>query len=985
MNPDTASLLRCFLLLREDYMKRIPQYQPKVVEEEVLKLWEKEKTFEKSLQKTKQGKPFSFYDGPPFANGLPHFGHSLVTSIKDSIGRFQTMRGRYVQRRNGWDCHGLPVEFEIEKKFNVSGKKQITELGIDKFNQACRDSVFTYKNEWEDFFDRIGRWTDKDNAYATIDSSYTESVWWAFAQIYKKGHIYKGFKCMPYCPRCATPISNFEVNEGYKDDVSDPSVYVKFKLKDENAFLLAWTTTPWSLPGNAALAVKDNAVYVRVRLNDDNGNPEELILAKDRLESLKSDNYEVLDQFDGKDLVGKKYEPVFHLQNFAPNSNTYKVWSAEFVSTQDGTGVLHVAPAFGEDDLKLATDNDIPVITTIDTAGKVKEGLGLIGFEGKFFKSADKIIIEELSSQNKIYSAETFSHTYPFCYRCDTPLLYYSIDTWFIGVSKIKKLLLKTAEDINWSPANIKNGRFGKWLEGARDWAISRNRYWGAPVPIWVNENDETDIIVVESIKELATLTDGKYSLDDLHRPFIDDVVIQKDGKTYRRVEEVLDCWFESGSMPIAQQHYPFANKKEFDASFPADYIGEGLDQTRLWFYVLHVISSIIFERPAYKNVLVNGMVMAADGQKLSKRLKNYPPIDEVFSTEGADALRYYLLSSTPAVTADYMRFDRDALKDINRNLFMTLYNTASFLSLYAEIDNWKPHSINQPNKLTNPLDKWLVARVCQAIDETTESAENYDLSKASWPVYKLVDDMSNWYVRRSRRRFWKSEDDADKIQAYETLHWSLVVTCQLLAPWSPFISDWLYRHLTADIKNVPPSVHLTDWPDQTPADSKVLELMDMVRTMVNDGLSARSQESIKVRQPLAGAVVSGPRELDEDHLSIIAEELNVKKVEYKKSDEIDVKIDTNITPTLQNEGIARDIIRNVQSARKEAGLEIENRIVLSLSTESDLINDAIGEFNQMIMSETLAVELFNSKKDYKFKKSTQIEKQDLLIELDKK
>lgn len=966
-------------------MKRIPQYQPKIVEEEILNLWKKEKTFEKSLEKTKQGEPFSFYDGPPFANGLPHFGHSLVTSIKDAIGRFQTMRGRYVQRRNGWDCHGLPVEFEIEKKFNVSGKKQITELGLDKFNQACRDSVFTYKNDWEDFFDRIGRWTDKENAYATIDPNYTESVWWAFAQIYNKGHIYKGFKCMPYCPRCATPISNFEVNEGYKDDVSDPSVFVKFKLKEDSAYLLAWTTTPWSLPGNAALAVKANAVYVRVRLTDGNGKTEELILAKERLESLKSNDFEVLNQFEGNELVGKNYEPVFKLQNFTPNINTYKVWPAEFVSIQDGTGVLHVAPAFGEDDLKLATDHDIPVITTIDTAGKVKEGFGLIGFEGKFFKSADKIIIEELSSQDKIYSAETFSHTYPFCYRCDTPLLYYSIDTWFIGVSKLKELLLKTAEDINWSPANIKNGRFGKWLEGARDWAISRNRYWGAPVPIWVNESDETDIIVVGSIKELADLTDGKYSLDDLHRPFIDEVIIQKDGKTYRRVEEVLDCWFESGSMPIAQQHYPFDNKKEFEASFPADYIGEGLDQTRLWFYVLHVISSIIFERPAYKNVLVNGMVMAADGQKLSKRLKNYPPIDEVFGTEGADALRYYLLSSTPAVTADYMRFDRDALKDINRNLFMTLYNSASFLSLYAEIDNWKPQAISQPKELTNPLDKWLVARVCQAVADTTTSAENYDLSKASWPVYKLVDDMSNWYVRRSRRRFWKSEDDNDKLQAYETLHWCLVVTCQLLAPWAPFMSDWLYRHLTEDLKDVPTSVHLTDWPSQEPADFLALELMDMVRTMVNDGLSARSQAGIKVRQPLAGAVVSGPNAIDDDHLAIIAEELNVKKVEYKKSDGIFVEIDTEITPSLQNEGIARDIIRTVQSARKEAGLEIENRIRLSLSSDSSLINSAISEFKQLIMQETLAVELFSDKKDYKFKKSTQIEKQDLLIELDKK
>ena len=985
MNPDTANSCGVFYFKREEHMKRIPQYQPKSVEEEVLGLWKKEKTFEQSLAKTKEGQPFSFYDGPPFANGLPHFGHSLVTSIKDSIGRFQTMRGRYVQRRNGWDCHGLPVEFEIEKKFNVSGKKQIMDLGLDKFNQACRESVFTYKEDWEGFFDRIGRWTDKENAYATIETSYMESVWWTFAQIHQKGHIYKGFKCMPYCPRCATPISNFEVNEGYKDNVPDPSLYVKFKLKDEDVSLLAWTTTPWSLPGNAALAVKANATYVKVRLMDENGNREELILAKDRLESLKSDDFEVIDQFDGKTLVGKSYEPVFVLNNFAPNANTYKVWSADFVSIEDGTGVLHVAPAFGEDDLNLALSHDIPVITTIDSSGKVKEGFGLEGFEGKFFKSADKLIIEELTQQDKIYSAETFTHTYPFCYRCDTPLLYYSIDTWFIGVSQIKDILLKTAEDINWTPSNIKKGRFGKWLEGARDWAISRNRYWGAPVPIWVNEEDENDIIVIESIKQLNELSGGNYDLTDLHRPYIDKVVIEKDGKTYHRVEEVLDCWFESGSMPIAQQHYPFNNQEEFEASFPADYIGEGLDQTRLWFYVLHVISSIVFEKPAYKNVLVNGIVMAADGQKLSKRLKNYPPIEQVFEVEGADTLRYYLLSSAPAVTGDYMRFDRDALKDINRNLFMTLYNSASFLSLYAQIDNWQPKSLEKPESLDNPLDKWLVARVEQAIEETTKAAENYDLSKATWPVYKLVDDMSNWYVRRSRRRFWKSEDDSDKLQAYATLHWALVTTCQLLAPWSPFMSDWLYRHLCEDIKDVPQSVHLCDWPEASKPDQQTLEEMEMVRSIVNDGLSARADASIKVRQPLASAKISGPKTLNQDYLDIISEELNVKQVEFDKSDNVTVVIDTEISQSLQNEGIARDIIRNIQSARKEAGLEIENRISLVLLSDSKKLNDAIAEFKQLIMQETLAEELDTTQKDLNFKKSVQVDKEDLLIELDKK
>lgn len=964
-------------------MKKIPQYKPKEVEEAMLKVWKDEKTFQASLEKTKNGQPYSFYDGPPFANGLPHFGHSLVQSIKDSIGRYQTMRGKHVKRVNGWDCHGLPVEFAIEKQFNVSGKKQIMELGLEKFNQACRDSVFSYKADWEAYFERIGRWTDIDNAYATIDTSYTESVWWTFKQIHDKGLIYKGFKCMPYCPRCATPLSNFEVNEGYKDGVSDPSVYVKFKLYDENVYMLAWTTTPWSLPGNAALAVKADAQYVRLELLDDDGNKEQLILAKNRLEALKSDNYEVLETITGKDLVGKRYEPVFKLTNLPNNDNLYKIWAADFVSIDDGTGVLHVAPAFGEDDLSLGQTNDVPVLTTVGPDGKVKTDLGLKGFEGKFFKSADKLIIEQLTGEGKIYAAETFEHTYPFCYRCDAPLLYYSIDTWFVAVSKIKDQLQKTAEDISWSPDHIKNGRFGKWLEGARDWAISRNRYWGAPIPIWVNTKDESDYLVIESIDQLKELS-GVKTIEDLHRPYIDELVISKDGKTYQRVEEVIDCWFESGSMPIAQQHYPFENQTEFKASFPADYIGEGLDQTRLWFYVLHVISTIVFDKPAYKNVLVNGMIMAADGQKLSKRLKNYPPIEDVFDNEGADTLRYYLLSSTPAVSADYMNFDRDAMKDISRNLFMTLYNSAAFLSMYTEIDNWLPTSLNHPDKLSNPLDKWLVARVNETILECTKGAENYELSKASWPIYKLIDDMSNWYVRRSRRRFWKSEDDTDKLEAYQTLHWTLITICQLLAPWAPFMSDWLYRHLTEDIESAPSSVHLTDWPQPSEIDHSILDQMELVRDIVNEGLAARAEAKIKVRQPLALVSVIANSELSDELLRIIAEELNVKKVAVTKGSKQTLELDTKITQSLKNEGLARDIIRNIQSARKQADLQIENRIKLSLISDSKEVNSAIKEFEKLVTQETLTSEFSKTTKGYKFSIETKVESHALTIELEK-
>jgi len=965
-------------------MKKLDTYNQKNIELEILNFWNENSIFSKTLEKTKHGKKFSFYDGPPFANGQPHFGHSLVTSIKDSVGRYQTMRGRFVERQNGWDCHGLPVEFAIEKQFGVSGKKQISELGIDKFNAACRESVFTYKKNWENFFERMGRWTDTKNAYATIDTSYTESVWWVLSQINKKGLLYKGYKCMPYCPRCATPLSNFEVNEGYKDDVEDPSLTVKFKLIGEDVSLLAWTTTPWSLPGNAALAVKSDAEYVKLETQDDSGNIEQIIVAKNRIEALSNDNYKVLDQFLGKELVGRAYLPVFELGELPETKNLYKIWAADFVSIEEGTGVLHVAPAFGEDDLSLAIDYQIPVLQTIDAEGKVKPGSGLEEIEGKFFKGADKLIISHLAGLGRVYSAETFKHTYPFCYRCDTPLLYYAIDTWFVAVSQIKDQLAETSKNITWHPSHIKDGRFGKWLEGARDWAISRNRYWGAPMPIWVNTEDPTDYLVIESIAELKSLAQGSPELSDLHRPFIDEIVIKKDDKTYKRVEEVIDCWFESGSMPYAKSHYPFEKTEDFNDSFGADYIGEGLDQTRLWFYVLHVISTIVSEKPAYKNVLVNGMIMAADGRKFSKSLKNYPPIEEVLDEVGADSLRFYLLSSAPALSADYMRFDSAALKDIQRNLFMTINNSVSFLSMYAQIDSWSPSSLETPEDLTNPLDLWLVEMVKQASNIATESADNYELSKAVWQVYELTQELSNWYIRRSRRRFWKSEDDSDKNDAYRSLHWALVTICQLLAPWSPFISDYYYKYLTANCSEAEESVHLTKWPNLKPANSSVLASMVIVRQAVNDGLAERAKAGIKVRQPLASATISSPKSINKDLEKIIAEELNTKKVVVKTASELSVVLDTKITQTLKNEGLARDIIRNIQQARKDAGLEVENYIVLTLSSQDINVIDAILECQNLIKNEVLATTLDTKNRGYQFQKEITIEGSKLVISLQK-
>ncbi len=960
-----------------------------LVEEQMLELWRTEGTFEASL-KNREGQPqYSFYDGPPFANGLPHFGHSLVTSIKDSMLRYKTMRGYYVPRRNGWDCHGLPVEFAIEKDFGVSGKKQILELGLEKFNAACRDSIFTYKDEWEHLLRRLGRWSDYENYYATVDNSYTESVWWTLGQINQKGLLYKGYKSTPYCPRCETPLSNFEVNDGYKDDISDPSLYVTFKLVEEDASLLGWTTTPWSLPGNAAIAVNPNAQYVYIELTavDLVENQEKvLVLAKDRLVALGHDDYRVVKEVKGTELVGKKYQPLFRnqgLDSIEGSENLYQVWAADFVSIEDGSGVLHVAPAFGEDDLSLGLEQNIPVLQTVDASGKLKPGIGLDETAGMFFKKADQYIVEHLAEQGSVYLAETFKHTYPFCWRCETPLMYYAISSWFIQVSEIRPQLLKTAREINWTPGHIKDGRFGKWLEGARDWAISRNRYWGAPMPIWVNEQDENDYIVVESYDQLRELVgDSSLDLSDVHRPYIDTITFMKDDKTYRRIEEVLDCWFESGSMSVAQQHYPFENRDKFDQTFPADFIIEGLDQTRLWFYVQHVVATILFEAPAYKNVIVNGMIMAADGQKLSKRLKNYPPVEDVFDKEGADSLRLYLLSSNQATeTADYMRFNRDGMRDINRNVLGTLQNSYKFFKMYADLDNWQP-----PSKLIRPdsgnlLDTWLLARLDEAIQAATECADDYRIAHAIEPIFVLMNDLSNWYIRRSRRRFWKSEDDNDKQAAYATLHFALARTCQLLAPWAPFLSDHIWRGL-CEGTDEPVSVHLTDWPQASVAQTSIIEQMTAVRDVINQGLALRAEAKLKVRQPLASVGLPKSFQIPAELHGIIQDELNVKVVLDSKSD--GVELDTQLSNELRQEGLARDIVRSIQSARKEAGLNVEDRITLCLVSEDAFTAAAIHSFQETIMAEVLATELSTVHTVFDFQKVIPVEGHDLTIGISK-
>jgi isoleucyl-tRNA synthetase len=949
------------------------------IEERLLDKWAEEKTFEKSLEKRKDAKRFTFYDGPPFANGVPHYGHLVQTTIKDSVTRYKTMQGYYVPRRVGWDTHGLPVEYAIEKKHNFKGKRDIVEYGIDKFNAECRESVFEFKDIWENMFRRVGRWADYEHTYATLDESYIESVWWVFKTIYDKGYVYKDFRSSPYCPRCATPLSNFELNQGYQDGVKDPSLFVKFKLKDEDAHLLGWTTTPWSLPGNAAIAVNPEAEYVYVRLKDDEGKEEVLVLARERLEALDVDTYHIEKEVLGKDLVGKEYEPLFKLANIDDSedlSKLYKVWPAEFVSIEEGSGVLHVAPAFGEDDLNLAKQEGIPVLITIDENGHVVTDQGLPEeFAGKFFKSADKSIVENLAKRERdlVYAAETIEHTYPFCWRCDTPLLYYATDNWLVRVADVKDQLIANNQEINWTPKHIKDGRFGKWLENARDWAISRNRFWGAPLPIWVAEDGE--VVVIGSVQELKERAVNPEKISDLHRPYIDDIEIKTDsGKIARRIPEVFDCWFESGSMPYAQDHYPFEDKEGWENHFPADFIAEAIDQTRGWFYTLHVLATTLFDKPAFKEVICSGWVVAADGEKLSKRKKNYAPMDEVFDQYGVDTMRFFMANS-PIVNGEDVRFSTDFLRDVQRNVFMTFNNIYSFYKLYADVDGWKPSNPLVEPRSGNILDKWMIARLNEAVAEVTEGMEKYRLDRATKHLTNLLDDISNWYVRRSRRRFWKTEDDADKNQAYETLHYVILRTAQLLAPFSPFLPDHIWREMVQG-SGLSESVHLSDWPSVKEPDSasrKVLDDMKEARTYIVEGLAQRAAANIKVRQPLKFVEVP---ELDSELAGIVADEVNVKEV--RVSDK--VHLDTTITPELKSEGLARELVRIIQNARKNAGFNVDDRILSKVNSESAEIMDAFNEFKEVIDTETLTVGAWVEEGEYS--ETAKVEGQEVQIAL---
>jgi len=852
------------------------------LEEDVLKFWQESGSFAKSLKQRENCEEYVFYDGPPFATGMPHYGHLLAGTIKDVVPRYQTMRGKFVKRTFGWDCHGLPVENEMEKILALNNKKAIEEYGIDKFNEACRSIVLRYTNEWERVVNRMGRWVDFRNGYRTMDRDYMESIWWVFKSLWDKGMIYEGYKILPYCPRCATPLSNFEANQGYME-VVDPAITIRFKsLDEENTYFVAWTTTPWTLPSNLALAVGPEIDYVKIKDGD-----EFYIMAEARLGAYyKNDMPEIVERYKGAELAGKTYEPLFNYFADLRSKGAFQVLAAAYVSTEDGSGIVHIAPGFGEDDAAVCHAAGLPEVCPIDDlccfTAEVPD------YQGRYVKEVDNEVIARLKAEGKLIHRGTIKHNYPHCWRDDHPLIYRAISTWFVKIDEVKATMIAANKDVTWFPEHLKEGRFGKWLENARDWAISRNRYWGTPLPVWRNE--EGEVICVGSAAELEELTGQK--VDDLHKHFIDKLEIPSPtGKSsLKRIPEVLDCWFESGSMPYAQQHYPFENKAHFEANYPADFIAEGLDQTRGWFYTLMVLGSALFGKSPYKHVIVNGLILAENGQKMSKRLKNYPDPMDVVNKYGADALRLFMLGSQ-VVHAEDLKFSENGIKDVLRNVMIPMWNAYSFFVTYANVDGYEAkEGVKLPQNLSNALDRWIISSCTQMVEEITYELDNYNLQKAANRFEKFVDDLTNWYIRRSRRRFWKSTDDGDKQEAYATLHYVLIEFCKAAAPFIPFTTEAIYNNLrTADM---PESVHCCDYPvaDAACRDEALERQMFLTMTAVKLGRFLRTQHNLKVRQPLSRAVLLAPdaegAKLLAGTLDIIGEELNVKNIEFSDNED---------------------------------------------------------------------------------------------------
>jgi len=978
------------------------------VEEDVLSLWGNNNVFERSVE-ARRGKPrFVFYEGPPTANGSPGIHHVLSRVFKDIILRYWAMKGFYVPRIAGWDTHGLPVELEVERELALTSKTQIEDFGIDKFNARCRESVQGYLKEWEAMTERIAFWLDLENAYVTMKNEYIESVWWAIKQMWDKELVYQGYKVTPHCPRCGTSLSSHEVSLGYQDDVEDPSVYIKFKLVEQSrqklnldkpAYLLAWTTTPWTLPGNTALAVAPDANYAVVEVDN-----EYLILAEALRERAGLGSYKIVAIVKGSRLsylVKAEYEPLFNPHDFGverqrfqwqsdlvlqePDDNlTYRVIAGDFVSMEEGTGIVHIAPTYGEVDYQAGEDNGLDFVHMVDLRGKIT---GNYPFSGKSVKEADPLILKDLEERNLLFRSETIRHTYPFCWRCEAPLLYYAKQTWYIRTTAVKESLIAGNSEINWYPEHIKYGRFGDWLENNVDWAFSRERYWGTPLPVWQCEScDHSEC--VGGVEELTSKSGVEPSLElqtlkhdtelDLHRPYVDKITFDcsRCGAKMRRVPEVIDCWFDSGAMQIAQWHYPFENESLLeDGRFPADYICEAVDQTRGWFYSLHAISTLLFNQPCFRNVICLGHILDAKGEKMSKAKGNVVEPWAVINKYGADALRWYCFTSSPP--GNVRRFSEKLVSEVTRRFLLTLWNVYSFFVTYANIDQFTPGSKGvslEPSE----LDRWIISELNQLIADVDTALVSYNPTEAGRKIESFVDALSNWYVRRSRRRFWKSENDTDKLSAYTNLYQCLVTLSKLLAPFTPFVAEALYQNLVCSVfPEAPDSVHLADFPvaDTNKIDRELAADTQLAMKVSSLGRAARSQAGIKVRQPLDKIMVKVGAKRDQEGLKRVMpqvlDELNVKNVElvesmaelskegYEVSSDggYSIAVPTEIPPELQAEGTAREVVHRLQIMRRSAGFDIADYITTYYQGD-DYIKQVIANFADYIKQETLSRKL---------------------------